>query len=114
MAAVLAGDIVITAKLDRAFRSAADALGTLQQLKEGKSAKDLQARCKPLIRKSQPYAKKIAHRGFQVEPSLLAEVEYRAKSAEGKVRHPVFKGSRRSALNAPTNPLRGKIEVPNI
>jgi DNA invertase Pin-like site-specific DNA recombinase len=28
------GDIVITAKLDRAFRSAADALGTLEQLKD--------------------------------------------------------------------------------
>lgn len=30
------GDTVITAKLDRAFRSAADALGTLEQLKEDK------------------------------------------------------------------------------
>ena len=58
------------------------------------SAKDLQDRLKPLIRKEQPYAKKIAHRGVWVEPSLLAEVEYRAKSAEGKVRHPVFKGIR--------------------
>jgi bifunctional non-homologous end joining protein LigD len=58
------------------------------------SAKDLQARLKPLIRKSQPYAKKIAHRGIWVEPSLLAEVEYRAKSAEGKLRHPFFKGIR--------------------
>ena len=58
------------------------------------SAKDLQARLKPLIRKTQPYAKKIAHRGVWVEPSLLAEIEYRAKSAEGKVRHPVFKGIR--------------------
>jgi putative DNA-invertase from lambdoid prophage Rac len=28
------GDVIITAKLDRAFRSAADALGTLEQLKE--------------------------------------------------------------------------------
>jgi bifunctional non-homologous end joining protein LigD len=58
------------------------------------SAKDLQARLKPLIRKTQPYAKKIAHRGIWVEPSLLAEIEYRAKSAEGKVRHPIFKGIR--------------------
>jgi bifunctional non-homologous end joining protein LigD len=58
------------------------------------SAKDLQARLKPLIRKTQPYAKRIAHRGVWVEPSLLAEIEYRAKSAEGKVRHPVFKGIR--------------------
>ncbi len=52
------------------------------------------ARLKPLIRTSQPYAKKIAHRGVWVEPSLLAEIEYRAKSAEGKLRHPFFKGIR--------------------
>jgi bifunctional non-homologous end joining protein LigD len=58
------------------------------------SAKDLQARLKPLIRKTQPYSKKIAHRGIWVEPSLLAEIEYRAKSAEGKLRHPFFKGIR--------------------
>jgi ATP dependent DNA ligase C terminal region len=36
----------------------------------------------------------IAHRGIWVEPKLLAEIEYRAKSAEGKVRHPFFKGLR--------------------
>ena len=36
----------------------------------------------------------IAHRGVWVEPSLLAEIEYRATSAEGKVRHPFFKGIR--------------------
>src|SRR5436190_6406766 len=58
------------------------------------SAKDLVARLNPLIRKTQPYSKKIAHRGVWVEPSLLAEIEYRAKSSEGKVRHPVFKGLR--------------------
>jgi FixJ family two-component response regulator len=39
-------------------------------------------------------ARKITHRGIWVEPSLLAEIEYRAKSAEGKVRHPFFKGIR--------------------
>jgi bifunctional non-homologous end joining protein LigD len=58
------------------------------------SAKKLQARLKPLISKTQPYAKKIAHRGVWVEPSLLAEIEYRAKSAAGKVRYPFFKGIR--------------------
>jgi bifunctional non-homologous end joining protein LigD len=57
-------------------------------------AKDLQARLKPLIRRVQPYTKKIAHRATWVEPTLLAEVEYRAKSAEDKVRHSVFKGIR--------------------
>jgi bifunctional non-homologous end joining protein LigD len=61
---------------------------------DGALAKDLQTRLKPLIRKTQPYAKRIAHRGIWVVPSLLAEIEYRAKSAEGKVRHPFFKGIR--------------------
>jgi len=73
-------DLIYAGKVDRGFDNA--------------SAKDLQARLKPLIRKTQPYSKKIAHRGIWVEPSLLAEVEYRAKSAEGKVRHPFFKGIR--------------------
>src|SRR5258708_8386525 len=73
-------DLVYAGKVDHGFDTA--------------SAKDLQARLKPLIRKTQPYTKKIAHRGIWVEPSLLAEIEYRAKSAEGKVRHPFFKGIR--------------------
>jgi bifunctional non-homologous end joining protein LigD len=74
------GDLIYAGKVDLGFDSA--------------SAKDLQERLKPLIRKTQPYAKKIAHRGVWVEPSLLAEIEYRAKSAQGKVRHPFFKGIR--------------------
>jgi bifunctional non-homologous end joining protein LigD len=73
-------DLVYAGKVDHGFDKA--------------SAKDLQARLKPLIRKTQPYAKKIAHRGIWVKPSLRAEIEYRAKSAEGKVRHPFFKGLR--------------------
>jgi bifunctional non-homologous end joining protein LigD len=58
------------------------------------SAAELRKRLTPLIRKTQPYAKRIAHKGIWVEPQLLAEIEYRAKSAEGKVRHPFFKGLR--------------------
>jgi bifunctional non-homologous end joining protein LigD len=73
-------ELVYAGKVDHGFQPAA--------------AKDLQARLKPLIRKTQPYTKRIAHRGIWVEPSLLAEIEYRAKSAAGKVRHPVFKGLR--------------------
>jgi bifunctional non-homologous end joining protein LigD len=73
-------ELIYASKVDHGFDAA--------------SAKDLQARLKPLIRKTQPYSKKIAHRGIWVEPSLMAEVEYRAKSAEGKVRHPFFKGIR--------------------
>jgi len=73
-------DLVYAGKVDHGFDDA--------------SAKRLQARLKPLIRKTQPYAKKIAHKGIWVEPELLAEIEYRTKSAEGKVRHPFFKGIR--------------------
>jgi bifunctional non-homologous end joining protein LigD len=58
------------------------------------SAAELRRRLTPLIRKTQPYTKKITHKGVWVEPELLAEIEYRAKSAEGKVRHPFFKGLR--------------------
>ena len=58
------------------------------------SAADLQKRLKPLIRKTQPYSKRIGHKGIWVEPKLLAEIEYRAKSAEGKVRHAFFRGIR--------------------
>lgn len=73
-------DLVYAGKVDHGFDKA--------------SAKDLQARLKPLIRKTQPFSKRIAHRGIWVEPELMAEIEYRAKSAEGKVRHPFFKGLR--------------------
>jgi hypothetical protein len=73
-------DLIYAGKVDHGFDPA--------------SAKDLQERLKPLIRKTQPYAKKIARRGIWVEPSLLAEIEYRTKSAEGKLRHPLFKGLR--------------------
>ena len=58
------------------------------------SVADLQKQLKPLIRKTQPYTKRIGHKGIWVEPKLLAEIEYRAKSAEGKVRHPFFRGLR--------------------
>jgi bifunctional non-homologous end joining protein LigD len=37
---------------------------------------------------------KTPHRGIWVGPELLTENEYRAKSAEGKVKHPFFKGLR--------------------
>jgi bifunctional non-homologous end joining protein LigD len=56
--------------------------------------KSLRKRLKPLIHKTQPYTKRIAHKGIWVERELLVEIEYRAKSAEGKVRHPFFKGIR--------------------
>jgi bifunctional non-homologous end joining protein LigD len=73
-------DLIYAGKVDHGF--------------DKESAAALRKRLTPLIRKTQPYAKRIAHRGIWVEPKLLAEIEYRAKSAEGKVRHPVFLGLR--------------------
>ncbi|TWI61332.1 bifunctional non-homologous end joining protein LigD [Bradyrhizobium huanghuaihaiense] len=74
------GDLVYAGNVDHAF--------------DKSSVADPQKRLKPLIRKTQPYARRIAHKSIWVEPKLLAEIEYRAKSAEGKVRHPFFKGLR--------------------
>jgi bifunctional non-homologous end joining protein LigD len=58
------------------------------------SAAELRKRLEPLVRKTQAFAKRVAHKGIWGEPRLKAEIEYRAKSAEGKVRHPFFKGLR--------------------
>lgn len=57
-------DLVYAGKVDHGF--------------DRTSAADLQKRLKPLIRKTQPYTKRIAHKGIWVEPKLLAEIEYRA------------------------------------
>jgi DNA invertase Pin-like site-specific DNA recombinase len=38
LAAAQSGDVIVTARLDRTFRSASDALGTLEQLKDDKIA----------------------------------------------------------------------------
>ena len=73
-------DLVYAGKVDHGFDKASTA--------------ELRRRLEPLVRKTQPYSKRIAHKGVWVEPKLLAEIEYRAKSAEGKVRHPFFKGLR--------------------
>jgi bifunctional non-homologous end joining protein LigD len=73
-------DLVHAGKVDHGFDKASPA--------------DLRMRLTPLGRKTQPYAKKIAHKGIWVEPKLLAEIEFRAKSAGGKARHPFFKGLR--------------------
>jgi len=58
-------DLIYAEKVDHGFDKA--------------SAADLRERLTPLIRKSQPYTKRIAHKGIWVEPELLAEIEYRAK-----------------------------------
>lgn len=73
-------DLIYAGKVDHGF--------------DKSSETELRKRLKPLVRKTQPYSKRIAHKAIWVEPTLLAEIEYRAKSAEGKLRHPFFKGLR--------------------
>lgn len=73
-------DLVYAGKVDHGF--------------DKTSAAELRRRLTPLIRKTQPFSKAIAHKAIWVEPELMAEIEYRAKSAAGKVRHPFFKGLR--------------------
>jgi bifunctional non-homologous end joining protein LigD len=74
------GDLVYAGKVDHGFDKV--------------SAADLRKRLEPLVRKTQAFKKRVAHKGIWVEPKLPAEIEYRAKSAEGKVRHPFFRGLR--------------------
>lgn len=73
-------DLVYAGKVDHGF--------------DKTSTAELRRQLEPLVRKTQPYTKRIAHKGVWVEPKLSAEVEYRAKSAEGNIRHPFFKGLR--------------------
>lgn len=61
---------------------------------EDAAVQDLVRRLRKLVRKTQPFAKRIPGSGIWVEPRLNAEVEYRAKSANGHLRHPFFKGLR--------------------
>ena len=49
----------------------------------------------PLMARAQPLTKKIKKPKAQwLKPELLVDVEYRALTGEGKVRHPSFKGVR--------------------
>ncbi|WP_029084023.1 non-homologous end-joining DNA ligase [Bradyrhizobium sp. th.b2] len=73
-------DLIYAGKVDHGFDKA--------------SIADLRKRLAPLIRKTQPYTKRVAHKAIWVEPEVMAEIEYRAKSAAGKVRHPFFRGIR--------------------
>src|ERR1700691_3171197 len=42
------------------------------------SAADLRKRLEPLVRKTQAFAKRIAHKGIWAEPNFLAEMQHRA------------------------------------
>src|SRR5581483_1314036 len=59
------------------------------------SAKNLEQRAAKLTSKTQPFIKKIRKpKATWLEPKLLVDVEYRALTGEGKLRHPSFKGVR--------------------
>jgi bifunctional non-homologous end joining protein LigD len=55
------------------------------------STADLRKRLEPLVRKTRAFGKRVFYKGVWVEPTLLAEIEYRTKSPEGKARHPFFR-----------------------
>jgi bifunctional non-homologous end joining protein LigD len=60
------------------------------------SQRDLEESAKALKSRSQPLTKKIRKPKAQwLKPELLVDVEYRALTGEGKVRHPSFKGLRK-------------------
>jgi bifunctional non-homologous end joining protein LigD len=48
------------------------------------SAADLRKRLTPLIRKTQPYTKRITHKGIWVEPELLAEIPGQVRRRQGQ------------------------------
>jgi bifunctional non-homologous end joining protein LigD len=59
------------------------------------STLDVMQRMKPLIQTTQALTKKVKKpKAIWVKPDLLAEIEYRAQTATGKLRHPSFKGLR--------------------
>ena len=75
------GEIVYAGKVENGFSDA--------------SARDLQTRLKPYATRKQPLAKSISKpKATWYRPSLLVDVEYRALTGAGKLRHPSFKGIR--------------------
>jgi bifunctional non-homologous end joining protein LigD len=53
------------------------------------------SRAAKLVATTQPLAKKIAKpKAKWLRPMLLVDVEYRATTGEGKLRHPSYKGLR--------------------
>lgn len=69
--------------------------GTVEHGFTRESTEDVRERLQPLIQRAQAFSQKVKKpKAVWVRPTLLAEIEYRAKSDEGKLRHPFFKGIR--------------------
>src|ERR1700760_780570 len=59
------------------------------------SQRDLESRAKPLFARAQALTKKVRKpKAKWLNPKLRVDMEYRALTGEGKVRHPSFKGLR--------------------
>ena len=69
--------------------------GKVEQGFTDAAARDVQARLRPLLQRARALSEKIDKpKARWVKPVLLAEVEYRALTGDGRVRHPSFKGLR--------------------
>ncbi len=81
--------------LGRETKGGLEYAGKVENGFDGKTAKSVVERLKPLIVRAQRLAKKVDKpKAKWVKPDLLAEVEFRALTGERKVRHPSFKGLR--------------------
>jgi len=75
------GELIYAGKVERGFSPA--------------SEKQLRARAELLKSRNQPLSKKIKKpKATWLKPNLLVDVEYRALTGSGKLRHPSFKGIR--------------------
>jgi bifunctional non-homologous end joining protein LigD len=67
------------------------------------SAKSVVETLRPLLMRAKKLPKNMGQRpkAQWVRPDVLADVEYRALTGEGKLRHPSFKGLREDLMQAP-------------
>ena len=67
-----------------------------------KTAQSVVGRLRPLLVRAQRLARKVDKPNARwVKPEILADVEYRALTGDGKVRHPSFKGIREDLMQPP-------------
>ena len=97
---IIAGVAFKAGKFDGIYlaRRVGHALAYAGKVENGFSAasqKDIRARAEKLTSRNQPFAKPVKKPKAQwLKPKLKAEVEYRAITTDGKLRHPSFKGLR--------------------
>lgn len=88
-------------------RSEGDQLRYAGKVEQGFSdaqAKSVVDRLRPLLTRARALSEKLDKPNARwVRPDLLAEVEYRALTPEGRVRHPSFKGIREDLSTEPVS-----------